>query len=71
MSFLNRSVPPKRRSNSPVASQCETELSDLHRVEEDKVYVNNNEGMDRIRPLSLIESLMVVKNNRMAVTKRM
>ena len=46
MSFLNRSVSPKRRSNSPVASQCETELSESHRAEEDKVYVNNNEGMD-------------------------
>ena len=46
MSFLNRSVSPKRRSNSPVASQCETELSDSHRAGEDKVYVNNNEGME-------------------------
>ena len=46
MSFLNRSVSPIRRSNSPVACQCETELSDSHRAEEDKVYVNNNEGME-------------------------
>ena len=48
MSFLNRSVSPIRRSNSPVAWQCETELSDSHRhgAEEDKVYVNNNEDME-------------------------
>ena len=46
MSFLNRSVSPIRRSNSPVAWQCETELSDSYRAEEDKVYVNNNEGME-------------------------
>ena len=44
MSFLNRSVSPGQRSNSPVASNCETELQENHRTEaEDKLYLTKKE----------------------------
>ena len=44
MSFLNRSVSPGQRSNSPVASNCETELQENHRTEaEDKLCLTKKE----------------------------
>ena len=44
MSFLNRSVSPGQRSNSPMASNCETELQENHLTEtEDKLFLTQKE----------------------------
>ena len=44
MSFLNRSVSPGQRSNSPMASNCETELQENHHAEaEDKLFLTKQE----------------------------
>ena len=44
MSFLNRSVSPGQRSNSPIASNYETELQENHRTEaEDKLSLTKKE----------------------------
>ena len=44
MSFLNRSVSPGQRSNSPIASNYETELQENHPTEaEDKLFLTKQE----------------------------
>ena len=44
MPFLNRSVSPAQRSNSPMASNCETELQENHPAEaKDKLFLTKKE----------------------------
>ena len=43
MSFLNRSVSPAQRSNSPMASNCETELQNHPAEAEDKLFLTKKE----------------------------